>query len=420
MNAQDTKPAAFIGIDWADQKHDISIHPADKSTPLHEVIESKPEAVQEWILKVRDRYAVDGSKIYVCIEQSKGAFIYQLMAYDFFVLFPINPKSLASFREAFSTSGAKGDPTDADLLAEIVELHSHRLKAWRPDDEQTRKLAAFCKKRRDAVQAKVRLVQQVKAELKNYYPFALELLDERLDTPLACDFLTRWPTFESLQRAKAPTLRRFFYARHCRDIDRLNNALARLASAVNPTKDSAIIDPAAANVRMLARQLRAILPAIDEFDKEIGALYKSHPNAEIFASFPGAGEQLAPRLLTGFGTDPSRIESAVQMSVISGIAPVREASGKTCVIHRRWACPKFLRQSFHEFAACSLRSSSCQWAKAYYDDQRKKGKRHHTAVRSLAFKWIRILFACWKSHTPYSDALYNEKLRSRGSAFACA
>ena len=104
------------------------------------------------------------------------------------------------------------------------------------------------------------------------------------------------------------------------------------------------------------------------------------------------------------------------MSVISGIAPVRKASGKSCLIQKRWACAKFLRQTFHEFAGCSL--PFCAWAKAFYDEQRRRNKRHHTAVRALAFKWIRILFACWKNRTPYNDALYNQALQKNGSAFA--
>jgi transposase len=409
-------PSAFVGIDWADSKHDIHVYPADGSAPSHEVIEAKGEAIQDWILKMRERFAREGAKIFVSLEQSKGALIYQLMEYDFFVLYPINPKTLAKFREAFRPSGAKGDASDADLLCELVRLHPHRLKAWKPDDAQTRKLAAFCEKRRQTVQRAVRLVQQLRAELKSYYPFVLEELD--LQTVLACDFLQRWPTLEGLRRAKPQIIRKFFYAHNYRRGDKLEALLKKLATAATVTSDSAIIEPAATHVRLLAAQLRAILVALPQFDEKIAELFQTHPDAQIFESFPGAGPQLAPRLLTAFGTDRTRVESAEQMSVLSGIAPIRIASGKTCLTAKRWACPKFLRQSFHEFARCSL--SRCAWAKAFYEEQRARNKHHHTAIRALAFKWIRILFACWKNRQPYDDALYSRCLQKRGSAFACA
>ena len=408
-------PSAFVGIDWADQKHDIWIHPTEGSAPFHEVIDSKSEDLQDWILKMRERFAREGAKLMVCLEQSKGSLIYQLMEYDFFVLYPINPKTLAKFREAFRPSGAVGDESDADLLCELVRVHRHRLKAWEPDDAQTRKLAAFCVKRRQAVQTSVRLVQRLRAELKTYFPLVLEELD--LKTVLACDFLQRWPRLEELRRSKPQTIRKFFYAHNYRRGDKLEAFLERITAAAAVTTDSAIIEPAAAHVRLLAAQLRVILVALPQFDEQIATLFQAHPDAPIFESFPGAGSQLAPRLLTAFGTDRARIESPEQMSVISGVAPIRIASGKSSVTVKRWACSKFLRQSFHEFARLSI--AHCRWAQAFYDQQRARNKLHHTAVRALAFKWIRILYACWKNRTPYNDTLYSERLKQSGSAFAC-
>src|SRR6187402_1146499 len=143
--------AAFVGIDWADAKHDIYLCPADGSAATHEIIGATAEDLQDWILRVRARFAGFG-KIYVCLEQSKGALIYQLREHDFFVLYPINPKTLSSFRDAFRPSGAKGDESDADLLCELVQRHRERLHPWHPETVATRALAAFAQKRRKAVQ----------------------------------------------------------------------------------------------------------------------------------------------------------------------------------------------------------------------------------------------------------------------------
>ena len=122
---------------------------------------------------------------------------------------------------------------------------------------------------------------------------------------------------------------------------------------------------------------------------------------------------MLPRLIVAFGTRRERFQSAAELAAYSGIAPVCRQSGHSKSVVFRRACPQFLRQTFHEFAACSLRSSV--WAGAFYRTQRGQGKRHHAAVRALAFKWIRILFRCWQQRTPYHEARYLEVLRRRGS-----
>jgi transposase len=152
---------------------------------------------------------------------------------------------------------------------------------------------------------------------------------------------------------------------------------------------------------------------ISDMERSIDRLCASHPDFPIFTSFPGAGPALAPRLLAAFGSDRSRFRSAAEVQTFSGIAPVVSQSGKSQWIHFRWACPKFLRQTFHEFAGVSIQF--CDWARAFYDKQRSKGKGHHAAVRSLAYKWIRVLFACWRDRTPYSDRRQTDRLKARSA-----
>ena len=159
---------------------------------------------------------------------------------------------------------------------------------------------------------------------------------------------------------------------------------------------------------MLIAQITQLNISIDEFDKELKSLYDSHPDKDIFDSFPGSGDALGPRLLSAWGSDRNRHDSASSMQKLSGIAPVTKASGKSKIVIRRLACPKFLLQTFHEFANCSRRSSV--WAQAYYDMMRNHGKKHHTAVRSLAFKWIRIMYRCWKNRTKYDEVKYLQSL----------
>lgn len=133
MGNKTNKFTAFVGLDWADQKYDISVVPAAGGTPVHQIITHTPEALNEWLRKLRQQYPE--GQIAICLEQSIGALIYHLLGYDFLTLFPINPKNLARFREAFTTSGAKSDFSDADYLREILAVHHLRLRSWKPDEE---------------------------------------------------------------------------------------------------------------------------------------------------------------------------------------------------------------------------------------------------------------------------------------------
>jgi hypothetical protein len=170
----------------------------------------------------------------------------------------------------------------------------------------------------------------------------------------------------------------------------IDERITQISNAVPLTSDVAIIEPLSLSVQTYAEQMRLLIRAVQDFDRRIAELFAQHADHDLFDSFPGAGQVCAPRLAAAFGTDRSRWESAVEMQSHSGIAPVTERSGKSLWIHHRLACPKFMKQTFHEFADQSIRFS--KWARAYYDLLRDRGKDHHAALRALAYKWIRILF----------------------------
>jgi len=155
---------------------------------------------------------------------------------------------------------------------------------------------------------------------------------------------------------------------------------------------------------------------IERVEHQLADLFATHPDHAIFQSFPGAGKALAPRLLAALGSDRNRFQGAENMQCFAGPAPVTVRSGKSQWVHRRFACPTFLCQTFHGFAAQSRLKSP--WAKAYYQQMRDKGVDHHPAVRALAFKWIRIMFRCWQDRTPYDEVRYQQALTRRGSPLA--
>jgi hypothetical protein len=169
-------------------------------------------------------------------------------------------------------------------------------------------------------------------------------------------------------------------------------------------------------VKVIVQLIRSLLQGIAELDGKIEEAAVVHPDFFIFASLPGAGAVLAPRLLAAFGSQRDRYSCADEVQTYSGIAPVTERSGKRKWVHFRWACPKFLRQSFHEWAGHSISQSA--WARAYYQQQRDRGQDHHAAVRALAFKWIRILFRCWQDRVAYDENKYLGALARRGSTLS--
>ena len=411
MTRLDEPLATGIGLDWADAHHDVSLLPAGSEAVERRRIPHTPEALHDWIAELRQRFG--GCPVGICLEQSRGPLIHALLEYDFVVLFPVNPLALKRFRQTFATSGAKDDPTDADLLLELLSKHRDRLRVWIPDDPKTRALGLLVKARRKAVDMRTRLTQQLTAELKGYFPQALAWTGQGLTSQLACDFLLRWATLEAVQRARPQTLRKFYYGHSCRRGDLIEKRLKEIRTATPLTTDQAIVDTSVLTVQMLAGQIRQLGPSIARYEEEIEKLLDSHPDAELFQALPGAGAALVPRLLTALGTDRERFRTATEVQQYSGIAPVTERSGKKTWVHWRWAASTFVRQTFHEFAGLSIQQSA--WARAYYDLQRERGCGHHAAVRSLAFKWIRIIFRCWQARTPYDEGRYIQALRHRGS-----
>ncbi len=400
---------AFIGIDWSHTKHDICIQPAGSQEREFDRIAHQPQHIEQWAQEVYERF---GGRIAVVLELSKGPIVSALQKYDFLVLFPINPAMLAKYREAFKPSRAKDDPTDAELAVDLVWRHPERFRPLQPQSAEMRTLVHLVEKRRRLVEDRRRFSNRLISALKAYFPQAVEWFSHK-DTFVFCAFITRWPTLKHVKRARRNTLERFFREHNVRRPLIVEARIQAIKAAIPLTEDPAVIEPYSLEVLALAEQLRTVLEVIKRFDEAIAALRPSLPDHEVFASLPGAGPVFTPRLVAAFGEDRQRFQSAAEVQRYSGIAPVTERSGNTSWVHWRWACPNFVRQTFVEWAEKTVRHSF--WADAYYQQQRNKGASHHTAVRALAFKWIRILYRCWKSHTPYNETLYLKALQRRGS-----
>ncbi len=401
--------AVSIGLDWADKKHDVCIQVVDQPGRIFGVIENTPEAIEAWIQDLHKHY--DG-QIAVALELNKGPIIYALQKYEYVTLFPVHPLMLARYRQAFSSSGAKDDPSDAELALDLMLHYPEKIKPLVAPSPDLRKLGHLVEQRRTMVEDKRRLVNRLINALKQYYPQPLDWFAHR-DTDLFCDFINRWPTLQQLKRAHQATVRRFFLSKGGRTVPKTDQRITAIKQAVPLTHDRAVIESHKLLATTLSKQIQLLNLVIREFDQEIEDLFETMDDASLFKSLPGAGPCLAPRLLVAMGEDRNRFQHAGQVQNYAGIAPVTERSGQKAWVHWRWRCAKFLRQSFIEWAAKTVKTS--YWAGLYYEQQRAKGNSHQSSVRSLAFKWIRILFRCWKSRTLYDESKYLKALRNRNS-----
>lgn len=413
MNTDQPELAAYIGLDWADEKHAVCLRVAATNEIRSFSVEQKPEKLHEWLTSLRLEFG--GQRVGLAVEKSRGGLIYALMGYEFLILYPINPKTLAKYRESVCVSGAKDDPSDAALLLDLIVRHRDRCRPWMPDTPETRKIQLLCEYRRRVVDDQTALTNRLEALLKEYFPQALEWAGA-LNTVQACDFLTRWPSLQSVQKARPAQLRTFYLDHGCRTAELIEKRLEEIRNARLLTEDEGAIDSSVFMVKVTADSLRPVIASIKRFNQELEAAFRQHPDRELYESLPGAGEVMEPRLLAAIGSDRDRFATAEEIQQFSGIAPVTKRSGNMHYVHRRYACPRFIRQTFHEWARITIGFSA--WARAYYEHQRSIGKRHHAAIRSLAFKWIRIIFRCWKDRTCYDERIYLASLRRTQPAWA--
>jgi transposase len=407
-------PAAWIGLDWGHRTHAFALQDAAGRT--HEgSLDHTPEALHTWLAELAGRYG--GRPVHLALEGKGGAVLPALLQYPWLQLYPINPVTSARYRTAFTPSGASDDLPDARVLLELVRDHAAKLRPLEPQDEPTAHLNALVQARRDAVDRRTQVLNQLTSLLKSYYPQALQLLED-LDTELALQFLSRWPDLLSLKSARPATLRSFYYTHQVRRPETVQARLERIATARALSTDQAQLSVAVRQLRLLLDQLKAFRKHIALFEEDIRRVFAAHPEAALFRDLPGAGPQMAPRLCAAFGTVRSLYPEPAALQKLSGVAPVREKSGQRLWTHWRWLAPRFLRQTFVEWAGQSVMYSA--WAKTYYERMQAQGKSRQVILRALAFKWIRVLWKCWQERTPYDEARYLQQLARRKSLYATA
>lgn len=397
-----------VGIDWADQAHAYHmICPGNK--PVAGEFKQTPEHIDNLIQEWRKRFP--GHAFVVAIETSKGPLINALVKYEDIIIYPINPAALASFRKAFAHGGGKNDRSDAMLLTDYLLHFRDKLKPLRRDDPITRELAALTEDRRRLVDQRTAACNELQAVLKRYFPTILQLEAAKIYAAFILQLVIKYPTLAAVQQAGKARLRKLFFGLGTKA--KIEKRIETLITATPLTEDETVLRIESRRAVALCELLKTYNAQIDKYDKALKEAVIQHNDFEIFKSLPAGSFATQGRLIAAMGDDRSRYESAEALQAASGIAPLTTQSGKQRFVSSRWACSKFMKQTFHEYAGLTI--TKCKWAGAYYKLQLSKGKSSQIAKRALAYKWQRIIFRCWQSRTPYDDQQYVERLKATGS-----
>ncbi|QDT06531.1 Transposase [Rubripirellula lacrimiformis] len=401
-------PSVLIGIDWADKKHDYHLIGPDGKSHTGIFLQS-PEAIEEMVQKWRK--VAGGAPLAIAIEATKGPLINALMQFGNIEIYPINPAAMASYRKAFSHGGSKNDPVDCQLLVQYLSNYIDQLEPLRQDQPLTRQIASLVEERRHLVDRRADLGNELVSVLKMYFPAILALKAAKSYAGFLLALVAKYPTLEATKKAGANKLRRFFNARGLRK--HAESRIETLLTSRALSDDETLLQTCSRRAVNLCEQLQLLNKLIKRAEDELKCLIPRHPDHAIAESFPEAAVVTQARMIMAMGDDRSRFPTAESLSACSGIAPVTIQSGRMKIVRRRWACPKFMKQTFHEYAAQSVKGGG--WAKAYYDLQISRGKPAQVAFRALAFKWQRVIHRCWLSGQPYCESTYVERLRATGS-----
>lgn len=388
----------FAGLDWASRTHMVCVVDDAGQIKIRFEIANSGKTFAG-LVKRLTKLGVEA----VAIERCDGPLVEALLDAGLKVVV-INPRQVKGLRTRYTGSGAKSDASDAYLLADVLRTDGHRLQALDRDSEATAVLRALSRTRKDLVEARVGLVNQLAAQLERVFPGAIGLF-ARLDSDVAIAFLRRYPTHQAatkLTQARfAAFLRRIAYCGR-KPVEEL---FARVHEAPAAGLKPAEADGRAVCVLGLLRAIEAVRREERELEAEIIERLDAHADAHIFTSLPRAGHGVrAAAMLAEIGDVRARFPDEESLAALAGVAPVTRASGKMHAVGFRYACDKKLRNAIIDFADDSRHASP--WAAKIYNDAIARGKRHPHAVRILARAWIRVIWRCWQDGTAYNPDLH--------------
>ncbi|MGH2727072.1 MAG: IS110 family transposase [Actinomycetota bacterium] len=392
----------FLGIDWAEAHHDFRLHDESGKVLAQGRVPDGIEGVARLHAAVAE-HAQDPADVVVGIELDRGLLVGALVAAGYDV-YAINPLSVDRYRDRHRTSGAKSDPGDAKVLAEIVRLDRDNQRQLAGDSELAEAIKVLARAHKDLIWSRQRQSNRLRNQLREFYPQAIQAFGSDLADPDALAVLERAPSPEQGRRLSeaqiVSALRRGGRQRN------LQKRAVEIAEALHSAQleASALLSRAyAASVEASVAVLREMLTQIAALEGELERAFRSHPDAEIYLSLPGLGDVLGARALGEFGDDRARYANPKSRKAYAGTAPITKASGTKRVVLARFARNTHLADACQLWAFAALTRSP--GARRYYDALRARGKTHNQALRQLANRLVGILHVCLQRRERYQEDL---------------
>lgn len=392
----------FLGVDWAETHHDVCLmDEAGGVLARQRITDSLPGASQLQALVAQ--HAPSPDQVMVGIETDRGLLVHLLVSTGYQV-YAVNPLSVSRYRQRHTLSGAKSDPADAKLLADLVRTDRQNHRTVAGDSPQGQAVTVLARHHQRLIWARQRHVNQLRSLLREFYPSALLAFGSDLATPDALAVLAKAPSPSQARRlpskALLAALRRGGRQRNLQHrADEIRAALLTPQLELPPV----LVNAYSASVKSLVTIIASFTQQIAALEVELVAAFKAHPDAEIVLSLPGLGEVLGARVTAGFGDDPNRYVDSRARKNYASSSPVTIASGHSRRVQARFPRHTWLADAGFLWAFCSLTQSSA--AKAYYDAHRARGHTHAGALRALANRWFGILHGCLRYRTLYSEDL---------------
>lgn len=401
----------YLGLDWAYAHHAIVVLTPDGHKVLDVQIAHDAAGWQSVRQKLAELAGADLSVVAATVETTCGPAVERLFEWGC-ALYPIHPKAGQRYRDRKAPSGGKSDSLDAWCFADALRTDGHAWRRLAPEDPALQELRLLCRDERQLIRRRTALVNALRQALQEYYPAALEAFED-WTIPGPWDFVLRFPTPAVLVKAGKRAWEKFLHSHHLYRPDTWDRRREIFARATQFCGTEPVTRAKSLLAVSLAKELQTVHRQLRDYRERITSLFQTHPDHELFGSLPGAGDTLAPRLLSECGQDRARFADYEALQCYAGTAPVSFQSGQIHVVHFRWACNRQLRAAVHLWADCSRKS--CTWAQVYYEHKRQEGKSHACALRCLGQRWLKILWKLWQTRQLYDEQVHTRNQVRHGS-----
>jgi transposase len=389
----------FVGDDWAEDHHDVYVMDEAGQRLASRRLPEGLEGIRRFHELVAP-FIENPDELVVGIEIDRGLWVHALAAAGYEV-YAINPMAVARYRERHHVGGAKSDPGDAKVLADLVRTDRHNHRPIAGDSPEAEAIKVLARGHQNLIWTRTRHTNQLRNALREYYPAALEAFDDLADRD-ALAVLGRAPTPELGARLSLSQLRSALKAG-----GRQRNLEAR-AEQIQAALRREQLATSAVLAGAFGATTKAAVGIIGELNRQIGELeaalegrFRQHPDADIYLSLPGLGDVLGARVLGEFGDDPERYASAKSRKNYAGTSPLTVASGKKRAVIARWVRNRRLYDAIDQWAFCSISTSA--GCRAFYDQRRAAGDHHHAALRALGNRLVGVLHGCLASRSLYDE-----------------